>query len=102
MDFILLVFICMLFTKIYYLLKKEKKPKTHHVILFSRQHKAHKGQEVLSVSVWQTSPPTWLPPERNSKESHSCSGLLLIASTTESEAFPAEGKVYERKLLVET
>lgn len=60
----------------------------------------HKGQEVLSVSAVATLPSNISAPRRGSVQGEACR-IILIASTTESKAFPAEGRVYVRKLQVQ-
>lgn len=76
--------------------------KTKKVSLSGREHK---GQEGLSVSAVVTLPSNIAAPRSGSlqgKACCSCSGLSLIASTTESYASPAKGRVYVRMVQVET
>lgn len=89
MAFILPVFIYRLITNIYDLLENLKSAREH------------KGQEVLSVSAVATFPSNTAAPRRRSLQGKACcsgSDLMLIASTTESKVFPAESRVYVRKL----
>lgn len=87
LDFILLIFICMLFTKNLLFAQEEKITKTHNLILFSRQlEKVIKVRRSFQL-VYGNVPLQhgWFR-KRVSKESHSCSGLLFIDSIKESKA----------------